>query len=162
MSACNQGFAAVTARGVSFLVSSGDSGAHGRTDPDCSTPKTLPDWPTACPYITAVGATQITNGVSTGQKTPICKNPPAGLPTCATGGDEVVCSTATGALIVSGGGFSNVAPTPTWQTAAVSAYLASGATLPPTGEFNTALVRCCCVVLVVIVVRCCMRNAFVI
>lgn len=136
VSACNQGFATATARGISFLISSGDSGAHGRTDPSCSTPKTHPDWPTAADYITAVGATQIQDGVSKGGKSPICTKPPAGLPTCATGGTEIGCSVATGALIVSGGGFSNVAPQPTWQAAAVKAYLASGATLPPTGDFN--------------------------
>lgn len=132
----NKGFAAATARGISILVSSGDSGAHGRTDPTCTSKKTLPDWPTACPYITAVGATQITNGVSNKPTTPWCTAPPAGLPACATGGSEIVCSTATGALIVSGGGFSNVAAQPAWQTAAVAAYLASGAKVPPAGDFN--------------------------
>jgi hypothetical protein len=136
VSACNQAFATIGARGVSFIVSSGDSGAHGRTDPSCSTPKTHPDWPTASEYVTAVGATQIKDGTSSGGKSPFCTKPPAGLPTCATGGTEIVCSTATGALIVSGGGFSNVSPQPTWQAAAVKAYLASGATLPPTGDFN--------------------------
>ena len=134
----NSQFMAVTARGVSFMVSSGDSGAHGRTDGNCATPMTHPDWPTASPWITAVGATQIANGKSTGPfTTPFCQKPTAGLPACATGGDEITCSTATGALISSGGGFSNVAPTPAWQSTAVSGYLASGAKLPPAGDFNS-------------------------
>ncbi len=132
----NQGYAAATARGISILVSSGDSGAHGRTDPTCTKKKTLPDWPTACPYITSVGATQIEAGTSTNPTTPWCKAPPAGLPACATGGSEIVCSVATQALIVSGGGFSNVAAQPAWQSAAVAAYLKSGALLPPAGDFN--------------------------
>ena len=137
VAATNALFAAVTARGVSFLVSSGDSGAHGRTDGGCAKPKTLPDWPTASPWVTAVGATQVADGTSTGPfNTPYCSAPPAGLPACATGGTEVTCSTATGALIVSGGGFSNVAPTPAWQSAAVATFLAAGGKLPPAGDFN--------------------------
>jgi len=136
VAAVNKNFATVTATGVSFLISSGDAGAHGRTDPSCSTPKTRPDWPTAADYITAVGATQIQNGASNGATSPFCTKPPAGLPGCATGGTEIVASTATGALIVSGGGFSNVAPQSPWQATAIKGYLASGAKLPPTGDFN--------------------------
>jgi hypothetical protein len=68
--------------------------------------------------------------------TPYCKKQPAGLPACATNGTEVTCSTATGALISSGGGFSNVAAQPAWQADAVKAYLASGAKLPPKADFN--------------------------
>jgi tripeptidyl-peptidase-1 len=137
VSVTNSQFAAVTARGVSFLISSGDSGAHGRTDGGCAKTKTLPDWPTSCPWITAVGATQISDGTSTGPfATPYCQKPPAGLPACATGGSEITCSTATKALITSGGGFSNVAPQPAWQATAVAGYLASGAKLPPKGDFN--------------------------
>jgi len=99
--------------------------------------ETHPDWPTSCPFITAVGASQIENGVSKGPfKTPFCNKPTGGLPACATGGTEVTCSTATGALITSGGGFSIFEPTPSWQSAGVAAYLASGAKLPPAGDFN--------------------------
>ena len=133
----NQQFAAVTARGVTFMVSSGDSGAHGRTDSGCATPKTHPDWPTSCPYITAVGASQIQDGVSKAPfTTPYCTKPPAGLPACATAGTEITCSTATKALITSGGGFSIYEKTPAWQADAVKTYLASGAKLPPAGDFN--------------------------
>ena len=135
--ATNAQFAAVTARGVTFMVSSGDSGAHGRTDDGCATPKTHPDWPTSCPWITAVGASQIENGVSKAPfHSPYCQKPPAGLPACATGGSEITCSTATGALITSGGGFSIFASAPAWQADGIKAYLASGAKLPPKGDFN--------------------------
>ena len=48
----------------------------------------------------------------------------------------MVASPATGALIASGGGFSNVAPQPSYQAAAVAAYLKSGALLPTAAEFN--------------------------
>ena len=135
--ATNAQFAAVTARGVTFMVSSGDSGAHGRTDGGCATKMTHPDWPTSCPWITAVGASQIENGVSKAPfHTPYCQKPPAGLPACATGGSEITCSTATKALITSGGGFSIFADAPAWQQAAIATYLASGALLPPAGDFN--------------------------
>ena len=136
----NQGYAAMGVRGISVMVSSGDSGAHGRTDGSCSSPKTRPDWPTASPYILAVGATQIKTGTAVAianPTSPICTKTPAGLTKCAGSGTEIVCSTATGALVVSGGGFSNVAATPAWQQAQVTAYLAAGGILPPTGDFNS-------------------------
>lgn len=119
-----------------MLVSSGDSGAHGRTDGGCSATQTKPVFPAASPYVTAVGATQLINPVPLSKpSTPYCANS-TNIP-CAAGGTEIVCSTATGALIVSGGGFSNVASTPAWQQAAVAAYLkAAGNTLPGPGNFN--------------------------
>lgn len=76
---------------------------------------------------------------------------------CAGAGPEVICSTKSGALITSGasymwtfpvalrsckwlllagGGFSEYAPAPSWQAAAVATYVASGAVLPPAGSFN--------------------------
>lgn len=138
VAAVNEGLAAATARGVSILVASGDSGAHGRTDPGCSSSKTLPDFPTASPYILAVGATQISNGKPIASPTTgVCKTS-AGGAACAGSGTEIVASTATGALIVSGGGFSNVAAQPAWQAAAVKKYLASGAKLPGAGNFNAS------------------------
>jgi subtilase family serine protease len=130
----NQGFAAAGLRGISIMVSSGDSGAHGRTDDGCSTPKTRPDWPTASPYILAVGATALKKGTAVplaSPKSPFCLKPPITFQKCASSGTEIVASTATGALIVSGGGFSNVASTPAWQAAAVKTYLAAGGLLPP-------------------------------
>lgn len=136
--ASNAGFAAATARGISILVASGDSGAHGRTDPGCSSKKTLPDWPTASPYVLAVGATQISNGKPLANPTTkVCSTSAAGA-ACAGSGTEIVASPATGALIASGGGFSNVAAQPAWQAAAVKAYLASGALLPGAGNFNSS------------------------
>lgn len=60
------------ATGVTILFSSGDSGSHGRTDPMCSSPKTRPAYPAASPYVTAVGATQIVDGTSSGATSPIC------------------------------------------------------------------------------------------
>jgi len=136
VAATNQGFAAATARGVTIIVASGDSGAHGRTDPTCSSPITRPDWPAACPYILSVGGTQIVNGNPIPNPvTPVCSQQSAGGQ-CVGTGTEIVSSTATGSLIVSGGGFSNVAPQQSWQSTAVAAYLKSGALLPPAADFN--------------------------
>jgi subtilase family serine protease len=128
--------AAVTARGVSILVSSGDSGAHGRTDPDCSSPQTRAAFPSSSPYVTSVGATQLQNGGSplNNPVSPYCQNPANGP--CAGGGVEIVASTATNALIVSGGGFSMFANQPKWQQDAVAAYLKSGKPFPGAGNFN--------------------------
>lgn len=57
---------------------------------------------------------------------------------CPDAGVEVVCSPATGALIASGGGFSNVAARPPYQDTAVKAYLAMTDKLPPAGDFNAS------------------------
>jgi tripeptidyl-peptidase-1 len=84
-------------RGISLLVSSGDSGAKG-TDPQtkgCPGGKFQPKWPTGSPYVTSVGGT-------------------AGLgPSYQTAADY------------SSGGFSDRWARPKWQADAVSAYLAS-------------------------------------
>jgi len=135
--ACNAGYMAAGARGISIVISSGDSGAHGRTDGACSSPVTRPDFPTASPYILAVGATQLVDGTPLASPhSPICTKNPNGVKPCAGGGTEVTCSPATGALIASGGGFSNVAARPAWQAAAVAKYLQTSSAQPPAGDFN--------------------------
>lgn len=47
-----------------------------------------------------------------------------------------MCSKETGALITTGGGFSDYYSTPSWQAAAVSSYLSSGAVTPGPGNFT--------------------------
>ncbi|KAJ7791981.1 subtilisin-like protein [Mycena olivaceomarginata] len=59
---CN-GYIALGARGISVLFSSGDGGVRGGHDnssiPDfCESNAFIPGFPPACPYVTAVGATQ--------------------------------------------------------------------------------------------------------
>ncbi|CZR64212.1 related to tripeptidyl-peptidase I [Phialocephala subalpina] len=56
-------FAQLGARGISLLVSSGDSGLGGETAADCVSSTTnattfLPAFPAGCPYVTTVGATE--------------------------------------------------------------------------------------------------------
>jgi hypothetical protein len=50
---------------------------------------------------------------------------------------QEVC-TWPGALITTGGGFSNYVPVPAWQQSVVNTYLNSGVTLPPAGDFNSS------------------------
>ncbi len=100
--------------GVSIFVSSGDNGAPGSATAQngydyCACNNVFsdlpggynPSFPATCPYVTAVGATQ--------------------GPECYTA--ETVCSSQTNGVITSGGGFSTLYSTPSWQYDAVSSYL---------------------------------------
>jgi len=138
VSRVNTEFQKIGMRGTSILVSSGDSGANGRTDPDCSLTYLKPDYPTASPYITSVGATQINNPVCSLKKAPqpLCGTSSSGVD-CISGGTEVAVSYDV-ASFASGGGFSNYAPQPSYQTAAVKAYLNSGVALPPSTYYNAS------------------------
>eukprot|EP01041_Mallomonas_annulata_P004838 gene4838-9642_t len=91
-------------RGLTVIAASGDAGVQGvgkgSDGEQCGKPRQV--WPASSPYVTAVGATQLTSG-----------------------GVEIACSTRTGADITSGGGFSGVndrslAP---WQHEVVNRYL---------------------------------------
>jgi tripeptidyl-peptidase-1 len=100
--------------GVTFLYSSGDYGVAGNGGQCCTkeacaggtynsgTSGTFnPSFPATCPYVTAVGATQIKPGAT------------------VTEAEE-----ASETVIYSGGGFSNVFPLPSYQSAAVATYFA--------------------------------------
>lgn len=133
----NTNFQKIGAMGISLLASSGDSGAHGRSDRTCNGDTLHPAFPASSPYVTAVGATMFDpSTVQTGGSEPVCQ----GQLKCATGGTEVVCTTKNGAaLITSGGGFSNVASIKDYQKDVVQAYLAKGQpTLPPVSDFNSS------------------------
>ena len=101
--------------GVSILYSSGDSGVAGNGGQCCTRAKCAggtynnggsgtfnPSFPGTCPYVTSVGATQIVPGAS-------------------VTAPEEACET----VIYSGGGFSNVFPLPSYQSAAVKSYFAN-------------------------------------
>lgn len=107
-----------------------------------------PEWPTGSPYVTSVGATQMTD-----KFLPICEEeysvssaypsmPEANqLNFQCSGTAETVCSSTFGGVITSGGGFSDIAnrtTTAPWQTEAVDAYLSASnaAAYPPTSYFN--------------------------
>ncbi|KAL8935586.1 MAG: hypothetical protein Q9216_005353 [Gyalolechia sp. 2 TL-2023] len=111
--------------GTSFLFSSGDSGVGGNgrqcIDPvtkeynDGSSGIFNPGFPSGCPYITSIGATQIVPGAS-------------------VTAPEKSCET----VIFSGGGFSNVFPLPDYQSAAVKSWFTNHP--PPYGadRFNNS------------------------
>jgi len=105
--------------GISVIVSSGDSGAHSRSDNNCTTPLPLPQFPASSPYVTSVGATQLSNF----QNIAVTKNTPkycgysdsvihSGIVivyniTCINNGTEQAVSYDY-AGFNSGGGFSNL------------------------------------------------------
>ena len=111
--------------GTSFLFSSGDYGVAGNGG-QCIDPSTgaynngksgkfNPSFPSTCPYVTSVGATQIPTGGST--STP-----------------EVACFTT----IYSGGGFSNRFPIPSYQTSAVNSYFTNHPPPYTSSRFNNS------------------------
>ena len=84
-------------QGVTVLAASGDSGVSGDDDkPLCGY---NPDFPASSPYVTSVGATQ---GPEWGMKEIACSGPNCGY--------------------TSGGGFSNIYPTPSWQRTHTDRY----------------------------------------
>jgi tripeptidyl-peptidase-1 len=126
-------FQKVGLRGITLICASGDSGANGRTDPSCSENHLNPVFPAASPYITSVGATQIS--ASSGRAN--LPNPPPGCSgqNCASSGTEECVSYAQ-ANFASGGGFSDIAPLPVHQRTAVTNYFKSGVKLPPASYYN--------------------------
>lgn len=90
-------------QGVSVVYASGDGGVAGGHGGDCLGSKRdifNPAHPSSCPYITSVGSTVIPRG----------------------GSAEVATS-----RFASGGGFSNIWETPSYQSAAVSSYFSKHA-----------------------------------
>lgn len=124
----------IALRGVSILVSSGDSGANGRTDSDCSVPHLRPAFPSSSPYVTSVGATELTKTTPLANPPPICAT--AGLQCVESGYEQAVSYDIS--QFTSGGGFSDIAATPSYQKEAIKKYLTSGVKLPGQGYFNAS------------------------
>jgi tripeptidyl-peptidase-1 len=112
-------------KGVSILYSSGDYGVAGNSG-QCIDPATgaynngsrgifNPSFPGTCPYVTSVGATQITNGSTV--HTP---------------------ESAAEQVIFSGGGFSNVFALPSYQQSAMKTYFADHAPSYGADRFNNS------------------------
>lgn len=99
-------------RGITMVFSSGDGGVAG-TSGTCRDPATgdptdgsfgafAPTFPSSCPWVTSVGATQILNGSSVQEPESACED-----------------------VILSGGGFSNLFAIPPYQKEAVASYFAN-------------------------------------
>ena len=131
---CDIEFLKLGLRGVTILFSSGDDGVANtgmRKDRVAACTKAWPGWPASSPYVTAVGATQMSD-----KPNPVCEQMYApfipGSPELTqlvfkcTEIAETACSSTNGCIITTGGGFSEVydrdqyAP---WQSDAVEGYL---------------------------------------
>lgn len=131
----NTEFQKIGLRGVSLFAASGDSGANGRSDEECTDSVLHADFPAASPYVTSVGATMLQNPVfELNPLPPACTQVPNSQ--CASGGVEVAVSFP-GAGFTSGGGFSTFSPMPAYQQEVVGGYLNSSASkLPPASFFK--------------------------
>ena len=121
-------------RGVTVVVASGDAGAPGRTNEDCSDSgrPVNPVMPGSSPWVTSIGATFVADDSKkrfhkTGSSDFCQQN------TCATGTAQYVTNVNdTGWTSGSGFGFEE---TPKWQKSQVSQYLKDAETLP--SKFNS-------------------------
>lgn len=113
---CDLQFLAMGLRGLTVLLAAGDDGVGSvliQTNASSACQKAQPEWPASSPYVTAVGATQLSN-----KFLPICRSDfslDAPYPAfaridsasyCQGAVGEIVCSSTTGGLVTSGGGFS--------------------------------------------------------
>jgi len=133
----NTEFQKIGLRGTSLFAASGDSGANGRTDGECTGTALHASFPGSSPYITTVGATQFSKPEYNLDITPTACTALGSGYKCASGGTEVAVSQPV-AGFTSGGGFSTYTPMPAYQQSAVQGYLKSGVTLPPSTYFNSS------------------------
>ena len=134
--AVNVQFMKIGMMGTSVFVSSGDSGAHTRSDPNCTAAALWADYPASSPYITSVGATQVdAESYFPSSIAPACHD--SRNWTCVRGGVESAVN-LTRAHFTSGGGFSNISAQPEYEKAAVAAFLSTSRQLPPASMFNAS------------------------
>jgi subtilase family serine protease len=137
----NINFQKLGALGHTLVAASGDggtAGTHGTLD-NCATQG--PIFPAASPYVLTVGATSVEETAG-----PSLWKEKAGAPAiCTDSFYECDCSTSNNeqpalanntAGFDTGGGFSVFSAQPSYQAAAVQAYLKSGVVLPPAKYFN--------------------------
>merc|ERR1712137_69239 len=133
----NTEFQKIGLKGTSLFAASGDSGANCRTDGGCTGTVLHASFPGSSPYITTVGATQLSNPEYNLDVTPAACTALASSYKCASGGTEVAVSQPV-AGFTSGGGFSTYTPRPSYQDTVVEQYLKSGVALPPSTFFNSS------------------------
>jgi len=128
-------------RGISVVAASGDDGSSSNIvrDDTSACASSVPEWPGSSPYVTTIGATQLSD-----EYHPTCgvsyDNLNLGMAFQCSGASEIVCSSTTGGVITSGGGFSDVynrSDVATWQEDVVMDYLNVSGVIPTTpGFFN--------------------------
>lgn len=123
-------------RGITIIVSSGDSGSCGRSNMDCESEPGYaplnPSFPATANYVLSVGGTVVmaTNNTKYNYTTPICTTNK-----CSTGTTESI-SEYNKVKWSSGSGFSNYFEQNSWQTKLVSNYLSSNVTFPDSKFYN--------------------------
>ena len=129
-------------RGVTVLAASGDTGVQGGAQAGGAAPRCAPFaplWPASSPYVTSVGGTQFSDRVTSAcsSNNVYAYGTPAFMPFACPDDNvgEIASSCATGAMITSGGGFSQRWAHPPYQQQAVDSDLRD-ATLPPPTYFN--------------------------
>mmetsp|Transcript_59924 Transcript_59924/g.185838 ORF Transcript_59924/g.185838 Transcript_59924/m.185838 type:complete len:785 (-) Transcript_59924:33-2387(-) len=127
---CNLELAKLGLRGITVLVATGDTGVQGAAQPGGTPPRCAPFaavWPASSPFVTAVGATMLSNHISQAcnDDRVFAMGTDSAMPFACpeTNVGEIVCSTGRGAMITSGGGFSGRFARPAYQDAAVAEYL---------------------------------------
>ena len=143
----------VTLNGTTIFASSGDNGAYG-LNPSCA--GFGAQYPSASPYVTAVGASKYPGYSSyyTSSLSPLCSTTysigelaamfnfstsgfsSAGYFQCVEtlSGSEVAPS----GNFYNGGGFGAPFPIPSWQISAVDQYLSSGVSFPDASYYNAS------------------------
>jgi tripeptidyl-peptidase-1 len=122
--------------GKTIIVASGDDGANG-PDGDCTNSKFYSLFPASSPYVTSVGATELTkpfttiNSISRNNIPPICDD----INICINTGTEIAASFETSGF-TSGGGFSNYSPAQSWQLDVIHKYLTSNKNLPSPSYYD--------------------------
>jgi tripeptidyl-peptidase-1 len=111
---CNE-YMKLGLQGISVIYSSGDGGVGG-SDRTCPEGRFVPDFPASCPYVTAVGATQLDTSIDD-------------YAAALENGEQI--EVAINSNVISGGGFSDVFTIPDYQKDVVSSYLSNNATSPP-------------------------------
>merc|ERR1711934_17351 len=114
VSRTNTEFQKIGLRGTSLFAASGDSGANGRTDGECTGTVLHASFPGSSPYITAVGATQFSDPQYDLSIDPQACTALGATYKCASGGTEVAVSSQV-AGFTSGGGFSTYTAMPSYQ-----------------------------------------------
>jgi len=131
---------------MSIMIASQDEGAPSEANIDCQLDVTshplFAIYPCSSPYVTCVSATTIGPEPTREDPTqspfpPICDKYP-----CALSNHEEPCMTNnTYYDWTTGGGFSEFATRPSYQSSVVESYLKSGAFLPPANKFNNSMNR---------------------
>jgi tripeptidyl-peptidase-1 len=138
----NEELVKVAARGISVIVCAQDEGAPSENNESCGLDDTntplWPIYPAAAPHVTTVSSTVLLPDTTEfdipEKQPPICQQEyhcdNIGTVEHSTMPNNTYYSWTTG------GGFSNIAPQPSYQKSAVSKYLSSSSLIPPKQYFQ--------------------------